>query len=94
VSAGPSPMEALQTATLRAAEFLGVQREFGSVEPGKTANLVLLDANPVEDIRGLRRVRSVIVPGHVLDRAKLDDLLAHTQCSRATRTMIYSPISR
>src|ERR1700685_1886861 len=55
VSAGLSPMEALQTATLRAAEFLGVQREFGSVEPGKTANLVLLDANPVEDIRALDR---------------------------------------
>jgi len=76
VSAGLSPMEALQTATLRAAEFLGVQREFGSVEPGKTANLVLLDANPVEDIRALRRVRAVIVRGHLLDRAKLDDLLA------------------
>lgn len=76
VSAGLSPMEALQTATLRAAEFLGVQREFGSVEPGKIANLVLLDANPVEDIRALRRVRAVIVRGHLLNRAKLDDLLA------------------
>jgi len=46
VSAGLSPMEALQTATLRAAKFLGVQRYLGSIEPGKVANLVLLDANP------------------------------------------------
>ena len=76
VSAGLSPMEALQTATLRAAEFLGVQREFGSVEQGKIANLVLLDANPVEDIRAIRRVRAVIVRGCLFDRAKLDDLLA------------------
>ena len=76
VSAGLSPMEALQTATLRAAEFLGVQLEFGSGEQGKIANLVLLDANPVEDIRAIRRVRAVIVRGCLLDRAKLDDLLA------------------
>ncbi|MGC2185802.1 MAG: amidohydrolase family protein [Terriglobales bacterium] len=76
VSAGLSPMEALQTATLRAAEFLGVQRLFGSVAQGKIANLVLLDANPVEDIRNLRQVRAVIVRGRLLDRAKLDDLLA------------------
>jgi hypothetical protein len=76
VSAGLSPMEALQIATLRAAQFLGVQHEFGSVEPGKIANLVLLDANPLEDIRALKRVRAVIVRGHLLDRAKLDDLLA------------------
>lgn len=76
VSAGLLPMEALQTATLRAAEFLGVQRYFGSIEPGKIANLVLLDANPLEDIRNLKHVRAVIVHGQILDRRRLDDLLA------------------
>ncbi|MGA7928670.1 MAG: amidohydrolase family protein [Candidatus Sulfotelmatobacter sp.] len=69
-------MEALQTATLRAAEFLGVQRYFGSIEPGKIANLVLLDANPLEDIRNLKHVRAVIVHGQIRDRRRLDDLLA------------------
>ena len=57
--------------------FSGVQREFGSVEQGKIANpWVLLDANPAEDISALGRVRAVIVRGCLLDRAKLDDLVA------------------
>ena len=55
VSAGLSPAEALQNATLRAAQFLGVERNYGSVEPGKVANLVLLDANPLDDISNVQK---------------------------------------
>lgn len=66
VSAGLSPMEALQTATLRAAEFLGTERSFGSVEEGKIANLVLLDANPLEDIRNTEKIRGVVFHGNFL----------------------------
>jgi len=84
VSAGLSPMEALQTATLRAAEFLGVERLFGSVEVGKIATLVLLDADPLGDIRNTRKIRAVILRGNLLDRAKLDELLAHQRSSRIT----------
>ena len=58
VSAGLSPMEVLRIATLRAAEFLGVQHDFGSVEEGKVANLVLLDANPIDDIRNTQKIRA------------------------------------
>ena len=83
VSAGLSPMEALQTATLRAAEFLGIEHFFGSVEEGKIANLVLLDANPLDDIRNTRRVRAVVLRGHFLDRAKLDELLAQQEVRHA-----------
>jgi Amidohydrolase family len=83
VSAGLTPMEALQTATLRAAQFLGVSQLFGSVEESKVANLVLLDANPLEDIGNTRKIRGVILRGHFLDKTKLDELLAgqrsHTQ---------------
>jgi hypothetical protein len=76
VTAGLSPMEALRTATLRAAEFLGVQRDFGSVEEGKVANLVLLDANPLDDIRNTQKIRAVILRGKFLGRENLDALLA------------------
>ncbi len=82
VSAGLSPMEALQTATLRAAEFLGVEHLFGSVEVGKVANLVLLDADPLEDIRNTQKIRGVIVRGSFLDRPKLDELLARLKLYR------------
>ena len=82
VSAGLSPMEALQTATLRAAQFLGVGHLFGSVEEGKVANLVLLDANPLEDIRNTKKIRGVVLRGRFLDRPQLDELLAHQRLSR------------
>ena len=82
VSAGLSPVEALQTATLRAAEFLGIEHLYGSVEEGKVANLVLLDANPLDDIRNTEKIRAVILRGKFLDRPKLDELLARQKISR------------
>jgi imidazolonepropionase-like amidohydrolase len=83
VSAGLSPMEALRTATLRAAEFLAVQHDFGSVEEGKVANLVLLDENPADDIRNTQKIRAVILRGRFLDRENLDKLLAREKASVA-----------
>ena len=76
VVAGLSPKEVLELATRQAAEFLGVDRDLGSVERGKIANLVLLDANPLTDIGNTKTVRAVIIRGKMLDRAKLDELLA------------------
>jgi len=75
VKAGLTPLQALQTATRNPAEFLGRQAELGSVEPGKIADLVLLDANPLEDIANARRIRAVVLAGRYLDRAALDRLL-------------------
>jgi imidazolonepropionase-like amidohydrolase len=75
VVAGFSPKEVLELSTRRAAEFLGVNHDLGSVEQGKIANLVLLDANPLTDIGNTKRVRAVIIRGRMLDRAKLDELL-------------------
>ena len=82
VSAGLSPLEALQTATLRAAEFLGVENRLGSVEVGKIANLVLLDANPLQDVRNTQKIRGVILRGTFLDRKRLDELLAQQRVPR------------
>ena len=81
VSAGLSPVEALRTGTLRAAEFLGIQRDFGSVEAGKVANLVLLDANPADDIRNTQKIRAVILRGKFLSREALNELLANQKRS-------------
>jgi len=71
--AGLTPMQALQAATRNPARFLGVNA--GTVEPGKLANLVLLDANPLEDIRNTTRIRGVVLDGKYYDRARLDTLL-------------------
>ena len=75
VEIGLSPMEALQTATRNPARFLGELLRNGTVEPGKTANLVLLTANPLEDIRNTQNIDSVVLKGKLLTRVDLDKLL-------------------
>ena len=76
VAAGFTPMEALQTATLNPAKFLGMEDRMGTIEKGKLADLVLLDANPLEDIRNTQKIEAVIVDGRYLSRAELDKMLA------------------
>jgi len=76
VAAGFTPMEALQTATLNPAKFLGMQDRLGTIEEGKLADMVLLDANPLEDIRNTQKIAAVIVNGRYLSRADLDKMLA------------------
>lgn len=79
VQAGFTPMEALQAATLRPAEFLGLADKLGTVTPGKQADLVLLEANPLDDIRNTQKIRAVVVRGRYLDRAALDALLSQAK---------------
>jgi imidazolonepropionase-like amidohydrolase len=79
VNAGFTPLEALQSVTLDAAQFLGRTDDFGTVANGKAADLVLLDANPLDDIRNTQKIRAVIVQGKYLDRAALDALLAQVK---------------
>ena len=73
VDAGLTPMQALQAATRNPAHFLGVNA--GTVEPGKFANLILLDSNPLQDIRNTTRIQGVILNGKYFDREGLDKLL-------------------
>lgn len=76
VKAGLTPAEALAAATIRAAEFLRVADELGTVEPGKRADLLLLGGNPLEDIAHTREIEMVIFGGRPHDRAALDAMLA------------------
>jgi imidazolonepropionase-like amidohydrolase len=66
VEAGLTPLEALQTATRNPAEFLGRLDSLGTIEEGKIADLVLLEANPLEDIRNTRKIHAVILGGKVM----------------------------
>jgi imidazolonepropionase-like amidohydrolase len=75
VQAGLSPMQALQAATLNPARFFGNEKNLGTVEPGKVADLVLLDANPLDDIGNTRRIAAVVSGGKLLTRAALDEML-------------------
>ena len=75
VDAGLTPAEALQSATRNAAEFLGKGKDSGTIEPGKYADLVLLDGNPLEEITNTQKIRAVIVRGRPVDRNALDGML-------------------
>jgi len=75
VKAGLTPAEALKTATWNGAEFLGRTSESGSVEAGKLADLVLLDANPLDDIRNTGKIAALVLNGRYMERSALDQLL-------------------
>lgn len=76
VTAGLSPSEALRTATLNPALYFGLEQEYGSVEPGKVADLLLLEADPLLDIQSTQRIAAVAFNGNLYDRQALDDLQA------------------
>lgn len=79
VRSGLSAAEALRTATYNPALFLGATDSLGSIERGKLADLLLLDANPLSDVRNTRRISMVIANGRVFDRTALNALLTHVE---------------
>jgi len=81
VAAGFTPMEVLQTATLNPAKFLGMEDRLGTIEKGKFADLVLLNANPLEDIRNTQKIEAVVVNGRYLSRSDLDKMLAEAEAA-------------
>src|SRR5687768_13381781 len=81
VQTGLTPLEALQTATVNPAKFLGREKELGTVERGKLADLVLLDANPLENINHTRRINAVVVNGTYLPKESLQKLLAEAEAA-------------
>ena len=79
VVAGLTPYEALRTATVNPAAYLGETARWGTIEVGKRADLLLLDGNPLEDIRNTSRIGSVIVGGRALGRGELDALVTRAE---------------
>jgi imidazolonepropionase-like amidohydrolase len=75
VQAGLTPLEALQAATITAARVTHRDKDLGTIESGKLADLVLLDANPLDDVRNTTHINAVIVNGKLFKRADLDALL-------------------
>jgi hypothetical protein len=79
VNSGLTTMEALQTATRNPAEFFDELDEFGTIEKGKIADLVLLDANPLEDIRNTQKISGVVIRGRYFSRSDLDEMLKNIE---------------
>ncbi len=79
VQAGLTPMQVLQAATRSPAEFLSRLQMQGTIEAGKVADLLLLDANPLVDIHKTQKIRALILRGKLLDRIALDRLLASVE---------------
>jgi imidazolonepropionase-like amidohydrolase len=71
VESGLTPLGALQAASVTAAEALGQSDHLGTLEPGKLADVTILEADPLVDIRNARRVRQVLKGGQVYDSADL-----------------------
>ena len=75
VKAGLTPFQALRAATLTPAEFFGIQQSLGTVQAGKIADCVLLDANPLRDIDNASKISAVVANGRYLDKAALASLM-------------------
>jgi len=82
--AGLTPMEVIVSATSSSARLLRRDKDLGTVQTGKLADLVLLDANPLQDTANTQRINAVVVNGRLMDRKTLDDLLAQMAASNAT----------
>jgi imidazolonepropionase-like amidohydrolase len=75
VRVGLPALDALRTATINPARYLNKEKDLGSVEIGKIADLVLLDGNPLSDIHNVKLVRAVVLNGRFLDHTQLEAML-------------------
>ena len=77
--AGLAPADVLRAATLHPAEYFGLQSQYGTVEEGKVADLLLLTANPLQDVRNTQRIHAVVFNGTLYDRAALDGISSYVE---------------
>jgi imidazolonepropionase-like amidohydrolase len=87
VEAGMTPMQALQTATLNPAKLLNISKTHGTIEKGKAADLVLLEANPLENIKNTQRIYAVVLNGRYLPKETLQKLLAEAEGETAKNSL-------
>ena len=83
VDNGLTPAQALSSATRAGPAWFGTLDRYGAISPGKIADIVVLDRNPLEDIRATRDIHAVILRGTLYERAALDQLLAATRAKVA-----------
>jgi len=79
VQAGMTPMQAIQTATIVSARVMRLDHDSGSIEPGKRADLILVDANPLDNIKNLRKVSEVVANGRLFDSKKVGQTVGFTR---------------
>ena len=90
---GMTPMQALRSATQWSAEHMGMQDSLGTIEPGKLADLVLLDADPLRDIANTTRIVGVFRRGEYLDREAIDRLLEEVRAGLQAPHALPSPVN-
>lgn len=73
VQGGMSPLQAIRSGTLNGAAYLGMDKEIGSLEPGKLADLVIMDANPLNDIRNSEKIKYVMINGRIFDSLSMNE---------------------
>ncbi|MDQ8003928.1 MAG: amidohydrolase family protein [Pedobacter sp.] len=73
VQGGMSPLQAIKAATLNGAEYLGMGKELGSLETGKLADLIILEDNPLEDIRNSEKIKYVMINGRIYDSMTMNE---------------------
>jgi imidazolonepropionase-like amidohydrolase/Tol biopolymer transport system component len=71
---GMSPLEAIRCATMNGASYLGMDKEIGSLEPGKLADLVVMNENPLDDIRNSEKIKYVMVNGRLYDADSMNEI--------------------
>jgi imidazolonepropionase-like amidohydrolase len=86
VKAGLAPAEAIKSATLNPAKYLDHENDLGTVAKGKLADLVLLDADPLKDIRNTRRIVAVVLGGKLHTKESLQKMLSDTAAAAAAKT--------
>lgn len=84
---GLTPMEALISATRYPAEFFSIQNTLGTIEKGKIADLVLLDANPLDDISNTKRIAAVVLNGRYFSKEAREKMLADVEASEVTELL-------
>ncbi|MBS0578788.1 MAG: amidohydrolase family protein [Proteobacteria bacterium] len=91
VDNGLAPAQALSAATRSGPAWFGKLDRYGAISPGKAADIVILDRNPLEDIRATREVRAVVLRGTLYDRRALDQLLADARARVAAWNRALDP---
>lgn len=87
---GMSALQAIRSATLNGAEHLGMAKELGSLETGKLADMIIMDANPLEDIRNTEKIKFVIINGRVYDSETMNEIISREK----QRNMFWWQMSR